>query len=106
MHWILLALAIAFEVVGTNCMKLSQGFTKPLFGAGMFVCYIICFTLFAFALKKIDLSVGYAIWAGIGTALIAITGSIFFHEPVSALKVGGIALIIVGVVMLNLSGGH
>jgi len=58
-----------------------------------------------FALKKIDVSVAYAIWAGIGTALIVAVGVLWFKEPVTALKIISLGLIIIGVIGLNLSGG-
>lgn len=56
------------------------------------------------ALKKIDVSVAYAIWAGVGTALIAIVGILYFKEPATILKGFSIFLIITGVIGLNLSG--
>ena len=68
MHWVYLALAIVFEVGGTTSMKLSEGLTKPVFTALIFVLYGVSLVLFALALKKLDLGLSYAIWAGIGTA--------------------------------------
>jgi small multidrug resistance pump len=106
MHWIFLVIAIVSEVAGTTCMKLSQGFTKPLPSIGLFVFYVICFTFLTLALKKMDMSMAYAIWAGLGTALVAAVGVAVFHEPISAMKIGAIGLIIAGVVALNFSGGH
>ena len=105
MHWFYLALAIIFEVGGTTSMKLSEGLTKPLFSVLIFVLYGFSFVLFALALKKLDLGLSYAIWAGIGTAAIALIGYIWFKEPMGAVKVGSIALIIIGVVGLNLAPG-
>ncbi|MGC3966889.1 MAG: multidrug efflux SMR transporter [Pirellulales bacterium] len=106
MGWLYLAAAIAFEVAGTTCMKLSEGFTKPMFGAAMFACYAICFTVLTIALKTIPLSIAYAVWAGVGTALIAAIGIAWFREPVTALKLASLALVIAGVIGLNLAGGH
>ena len=105
MHWLYLSLAIAFEVGGTTCMKLSEGLTKPIFAALIFILYGVSFVMLALALKKIDLGISYAIWAGIGTAAIALIGYIWFKEPMGPLKIGSIILIIVGVVGLNLSRG-
>jgi small multidrug resistance pump len=104
MHWIFLILAIVGEVAGTTCMKLSAGFTKPVASVGIFVFYGICFTFLTLALKKMDMSLAYAVWAGLGTALITGLGVMVFHEPISAIKIGGVVLIIGGVVLLNLSG--
>lgn len=103
MHWALLITAIVLEVAGTTCMKFSDGFTKTLPSVLIFVFYGLSFTAFTFALKKLDLSLSYAIWAGAGTVLIAAIGVIGFKEPVSALKVGSVLLIVIGIVGLNIS---
>lgn len=63
MHWIYLTLAIAFEVTGTTCMKLADGFSRLVPSVLMGVCYVVSFTLLTFALKKVDMSIAYAIWA-------------------------------------------
>jgi small multidrug resistance pump len=104
MHWIHLALAILFEVAGTTCMKLSAGFTKTVPAVLMTSFYCICFFFLTLALKKIDVSVAYAVWSGIGVALIASIGVLYFREPITMLKVFGLLAIIVGVVALNLAG--
>ena len=70
MHWFYLASAILFEVAGTTSMKLSYGFTRLLPSILLFVFYAISFVSLTFAVKKIDMSVSYAIWSGVGTALI------------------------------------
>ena len=103
MHWALLITAIVLEVAGTTNMKLSDGFTRTLPSVLIFVFYGLSFTAFTFALKKLDLSLSYAIWAGAGTVLIAAIGVIGFKEPVSALKVGSVLLIVIGIVGLNIS---
>lgn len=102
MHWFYLAGAILFEVAGTTSMKLSQGFTRLGPSLLIFVFYAISFVSLTFAVKKIDMSVSYAIWSGVGTALIAIIGVYFFKESMTILKIISIVLIIVGVVGLNL----
>ena len=104
MHWLYLASAIAMEVTGTTCMKLSEGFTRLTPSVLMFVFYGISFALFVFALKRIDVSVAYAIWAGLGVLLIGIVGILYFKEPVSALKIVSTLLIIGGVIGLYSSG--
>lgn len=104
-EWILLLLAIVFEVSGTTSMKLSEGFSQIWWSGAMVVFYIISFAMLTLALKKIDVSVAYAIWSGVGTALIAIIGVYYFKEPLTAIKLASITLIIAGVVGLNLSGG-
>jgi len=84
-------------------LKLANGFDKPAWFFGDVAAYLLCFTLFVQVLKLLPLSVAYAIWAGAGAARVAAIGIIFFEEPVSALKLCFIGLIIVGVVELNLT---
>jgi small multidrug resistance pump len=104
MHWLYLALAIGAEAVGTTCMKLSDGFSKLTPSVLLFVFYGISFALFVLALKRIDVSVAYAIWAGLGVLIIGLVGILYFKEPVSALKIVSTLLIIGGVVGLYSSG--
>ena len=101
--WLYLVGAIALEVAGTTCMKLSEGFAKLVPSILIFVFYALSFTALTIALKTIDVSVVYAIWSGIGTALIATIGILYFKESVTILKFASIGLIIIGVVGLNLS---
>ena len=105
MIWLYLVLAILLEVSGTTCMKLSEGFTKLVPSILLFVFYTLSFGMLTLALKKIDVSVAYAVWSGVGTALIAAIGVLWFKEPATALKLISLGLIIIGVVGLNLSGG-
>ncbi len=105
-HWLFLIGAIVLEVAGTTAMKMSDGFTKTVPSVAMFVFYILSLVALTYALKKFDMSMAYAIWAGVGTAFITIVGIYFFKEPISVVKIGSIALIIVGVVGLHLSGEH
>ncbi len=86
MGWFLLALAIVLEVAGTTCMKLSGGFKEMVPSVLVFVFYGLSFTAFIYALKTIDLSLTYAIWAGVGLALIAAIGILYFKEPVTVPK--------------------
>ncbi|MEG4445829.1 multidrug efflux SMR transporter [Microcoleus sp. AT9_B5] len=101
--WIYILLAIVLEVVATSCMKLSEGFSKVVPSVLMFVCYGLCFSLLALALKKLELGVVYAVWSGLGTILIAAIGIIWFHESASLVKIGAILLIIIGVVILKVN---
>jgi small multidrug resistance pump len=103
MGWLYLSLAILFELSGTLCMKLSQGFYKLVPFILMFVFYIFAFTSLTFALKKIEIGIAYAIWSGVGTALIAIIGILYFNESINLFKICSLLLIILGVVGLNFS---
>ena len=102
----LLAIAIATEVAPTICLRYSNGFTKPLPSAIVVVGYLISFWLLAQVLKDISVSTAYAIWSGAGTAAVAIIGIAALGEPGTALKLASIALIVAGVIGLNLSGAH
>ncbi len=84
-------------------MKLSNGFTRLVPTVSMFVLYGLSLVPMVGALKQMEVSTVYAIWSAVGTAVVATLGIVLFHEPASALKVASIALIIVGVVCLNLS---
>lgn len=106
MHWVYLVLAIAFEVTATSFMKASQGLTRWQPTAAMLVFYIISFSLLTLAAKVISISVVYAIWSGLGTALITLVGAWWFGEPGSWAKYFWIGVITAGVVGLNLSGGN
>lgn len=105
MHWIYLILAIVFEVAGTTCMKLSDGFAKTLPAVLMGLFYCVCFGFMTLAIKKIDVSVAYAVWSGVGIGLIAVIGVCCFHEPITLLKAAGLLAIIGGILALNLDGG-
>lgn len=100
-YWLSLAGAILLEVAGTTSMKLSQGFTRTVPSVLLFVFYALSFTLMTIAVKKIDMSVSYAIWSGVGTGLIALIGIGWFHESLTPLKLVSLALIVAGVLGLN-----
>lgn len=102
----LLAAAIAAEVAGTTAMKYSEGFSKLWPSLITVAGYVIAFTLLAQTLKTLSVGTAYAIWAGIGTAAVAAIGMIFLGESAGLAKIAGIALVIAGVVVLNLGGAH
>jgi small multidrug resistance pump len=105
MAYLYLLLAIVLEVCGTTSMKLSQGFTRLWPSVLIFIFYGLSFTLLTVVLKKIEVSIAYAIWSGVGTALIATLGILYFKESLTLLKLVSLALVILGVIGLNLSGG-
>jgi len=103
MKWVVLAVGIVFEVLGTVCMEQAKGFTKLFPSILVFVFYGISLAVLVFVLEKMEVSIAYAIWASAGTALIAIIGIIFYKEHISALKLISIAFIIMGILGLELS---
>ena len=107
MAWLMLLGAIATEVAATTALKLSDGLTRVVPSVVVAVGYVASFVLLAQALKlQMQVSVAYAIWAGVGTAAIAVIGMLMLNEPLTALKAAGIVLIIGGTVILNLAGTH
>lgn len=102
-YYYLLLLAIMFEVCGTTCMKFSEGFSKLIPSVLIFVFYAISFFFFTLALRGIDVSIAYAIWAGLGTAFITAVGILWFREPASALKLISLAVVVTGVIGLHMS---
>jgi small multidrug resistance pump len=101
--WLILGAAIISEVAGTICMKLSDSLTKWVWIPPMLFAYLLSLLGLAIALKTIEVGVTYAVWAGAGTLLIALIGIVFFSESVSLLKIISIALVVGGVVGLNLA---
>ena len=99
--WLFLSGAILFEVAGTTCMKLSRGFTVLTPSFLMFAFYAFAFGMNTIATRTIELSVAYAIWSGVGTALTAAIGILYFREPATALKMVSLTLIIIGVMGLH-----
>ena len=103
--WAALILAILMEVAATLSLKAAGGGSVPAIVA-VVVGYLGSFALLAIVLRTLEVSTTYAVWAGAGTALIAAIGMVVLGETVSALKVGSLGLIVVGVVGLNLTGAH
>lgn len=98
-----LLLAILFEVAGTTSMKLSVGFTKTGPSILIFIFYSISFVFLTLTLRRLDLSLAYAVWSGLGTCLIALIGVFYFHEPMTMLKIISLMLVIAGVIGLELA---
>lgn len=102
----LLLVAIAIEVAATAALPRTEGFHQPLWTALVLGGYAISIWLLAVIVKYMDVSTVYAIWAGLGTAAIAVVGVVLLGEPLTSMKVVAIALIVLGVVLLNLQGTH
>ncbi|KPI12925.1 small multidrug resistance protein [Actinobacteria bacterium OK074] len=106
MGYVLLAGAIAAEVAATSAMKYSEGFSRLWPTVVTLVGYLVSFVLLSRTLKTVEIGTAYAIWSGAGTAAIAIIGLVAFGEGMTAAKLAGMALIVGGVVVLNLGGAH
>jgi small multidrug resistance pump len=104
--WLYLVGAIVTEVCGTVILPFTDGLRRLAPTGLMLACYGLSIWLLAVALRGLDLSLTYAIWAGSGTALVAIIGVVALGEPLNALKLLGLALVVAGIVSLNLAGAH
>ncbi|MCX5370746.1 multidrug efflux SMR transporter [Streptomyces sp. NBC_00015] len=106
MGYLTLAGAIAAEVAATTAMKYSDGFSRLWPSLLTASGYVVSFLLLAQTLKTVGIGTAYAIWAGVGTAAIAVIGLALFGESLTPAKAVGILLIVGGVVVLNLGGAH
>lgn len=103
---VLLAFAIATEVIGTVLLRVSDGFSKPLPAAGVVVMYLVSVWLLALVLKDLEIGFTYAVWSAVGTAAVAIVGVAAWDEPMNVLKALSLGVVILGVVGLNVSAAH
>ena len=101
---ILLAIAIAVEVAASALLPKAEGFTNAPWTIAVMSGYAVAIWLLTVIVRTMPVSVAYAIWAGTGTALVAVAGFLFLGESVSWVKAVSLGLIVVGVVGLNLSG--
>lgn len=103
---ILLAFAIASEIVATFALKASEGLSRPLPAALVVVGYGLSFWMLALVLKHLSVGTTYAVWSAVGTAAIATIGIFAYGETANVLKLASLALIVIGVVGLNAAGTH
>lgn len=99
--WLYLAIAIVSEVVATSALKASDGFSRPWPSLVVVLGYVIAFWFLALTLRTIPVGVAYAVWSGVGIALIALIGWLLFGQPLDAPALLGLALIVAGVVVLG-----
>lgn len=104
--WILLLSAIGVEVAATASLPRTDSFRDPLWTALVLLGYALSYWLLVLVIRNIPVSVAYAVWAGLGTAGVAVVGVLFLQERLDLAKVAGIAMIIVGVAVLNLHNAH
>ena len=104
MAWLILAAAIVTEVAGTLALRASEGFSRLLPSIIVVIGYLASFVLLAWVLKSLPVGVVYAVWAAAGIAMVSVLGWVMFRDTIPPLGIAGIAVILVGVVMLQLSG--
>jgi multidrug transporter EmrE-like cation transporter len=105
MTYLYLVLAIVFEAGWAIAMKMSDGLTRPRPAAATLVFYLLSLVFLALATRRLDVGPAYAVWAGSGAVLIALAGIFYFKEPASALKLASMALVVLGIVGLQLAEG-
>lgn len=103
--WLFLALAIAAEVAATSALKASDGFSRLQPSLLVVLGYGLAFYLLALTLRSIPVGVAYAIWSGLGTVLVALAAWWLYDQRLDAATLAGIALIVAGVLVMNLSPG-
>ncbi|MCE9633993.1 MAG: multidrug efflux SMR transporter [Methylophilales bacterium] len=101
MNWLHLTIAIICEVIGTSFLKASEGFTHLIPSLVVVIGYSCSFYFLSLTLRTIPVGIMYAIWSGIGMVLISIIGWVVYNQKLDIPAMVGIALIIAGVVVLN-----
>lgn len=104
MGYVYLAIAIAGELIGTTFLKYSEGFTKLQPSLVTIIAYVICFYSFSKCLFTINLSVAYATWSAVGLIVTAFISILIFKEGLTVAGGFAIAMITVGVIILNVYG--
>ena len=102
----LLIAAIAAEVAASAALPRTQGFKDPLWTVLVVGGYAVSIWLLALVVRHMPVSTAYAIWAGLGTAAVAVIGALWLGESLNAVKIAALGMIIAGVVVLNLQGAH
>ena len=98
-----LAAAIILEICGTTSLKLSDGLSRIGPASAVVLCYLASFAFLSLALRRLELSIAYAVWSGIGTAVVAAIGILWFGESAGVWKLLCLVLIVLGVAGLRLS---
>jgi small multidrug resistance pump len=100
--YLFLGIAIVAGVIGTSALSVSHGFTRPVPATIVGAAYLVCFLAMTRALRVIPIGIVYAIWSGVGIALITLIGWRLFGQALEAGEIAGIVLILAGVVVIHL----
>jgi small multidrug resistance pump len=101
MHFVYLLIAIVAEVVATSALKASEQFTRLIPSLLVVAGYATAFYFLSLTLEAIPVGVAYAIWSGLGIVLVTVVGALLFRQIPDAAAIAGMALIIAGVVVMN-----
>mgnify|MGYP002625773649 CR=1 FL=1 len=100
--WLLLGVAVAFEIAGAIGLRFSEGFTLVLPTAAALAAFAVALYLVSRVMKSLPVSIAYPVWAGGGTAGVALIGVLALEEELNAVKALGVVLVVVGVVMVKM----
>ncbi|MET3961207.1 small multidrug resistance pump [Marmoricola sp. OAE513] len=103
---VMLSVAIGVEVGATALLPKAAGFTHPFWSLVVVAGYGVSIWLLALVVRSIPVSIAYAVWAGVGTAAVAVIGFAFLGESMSWFKAASLAMIVLGVLGLNLVAAH
>lgn len=106
MQWMLLFVAIVSEVVATTALKASEGFSRPGPSFIVVMGYALAFYFLSLTLKTIPVGIAYAVWSGVGVALVTLAAWLLYGQTLSLSALAGILLIVAGTIVLNLSAPH
>ena len=101
MKWVYLGIAIVAEIIATSALKGSESFSRLVPSVITVAGYAVAFYFLALTLREIPVGIAYAVWSGVGIVLISLVGALFFKQHLDAPAILGIALIIAGVVIMN-----
>jgi small multidrug resistance pump len=102
--YLLLACAIAIEVAATSLLPRTAGFSVLVPSLAVLAGYALSFLLLAQVVKTVPVAVAYAVWSAAGTAAVAAIGAVFLGQSLSGWQLAGLALVVAGVVLLQLGG--
>jgi small multidrug resistance pump len=102
MNWLYLGVAIIAEVAATSALRAADGFTRTVPSVVVVVGYLVAFYFLSLTLHTIPVGIAYAVWSGIGIALIALIGWLLYGQALDLPAMLGLALIVTGVVILNM----
>lgn len=101
MHWILLSMGVAIEILATTSLKLSDGFTRFGYAGLTLICFAVAFYVMSLVVRTMPLGIAYSVWAGGGIAGVTLIGALFFGQTLDVYGYLGIGLILSGVIVLN-----
>ncbi len=102
MTYLLLIAAVIFEVIGTSALKASDGFTRLAPSLVTAVSYALAFYLLSLTLRTMPVGIAYALWSALGVILITLVGWIYYRQMLDFPALIGLALILLGVAVINL----